>query len=60
MGCDILGVSSWVPQARVVRPGEGRVVAWGCMLSSRPAHLLFPVPHPRGAGMGTEGAGEDP
>lgn len=55
-----MGVSSWVPQARVVRPGEGRVVAWGCMLSSRPAHLLFPVPHPRGAGMGTEGAGEDP
>lgn len=61
MGCDTLGVSSWVPQVGVVRLGAGGgVVAWGCMPSSRPVHLLFPVPHLRGSGVGTEGAGEDP
>lgn len=61
MGCDILGVSSWVSQAGVPRLGAvGGVVTRGCMPSSRPAHLLF-LFHNRGEqGWGTEGIGGRP
>lgn len=61
MGYDILGVSSWVSQAGVMRLGAvGGVVAWGCMPSSRPAHRPF-LFHIRGEqGWRTEGIGGGP
>lgn len=52
-----MGPPSWGSDAGCWGRGAGLGVY---PFLSRPAHLLFPVPPLRGAGVGTEEAGEDP
>lgn len=61
MGCDVLGVSSWVPQAGVVKLGAGGgVVARGACLPPAQCTCNF-LSHIGGEqGWGLRGRGEDP
>lgn len=55
MGCDILGVSSWVSQAGVPRLGAVGGVVTRVHAFLPPSAPDVPVPHPRGAGVGDRG-----